>query len=525
MSSRVFRFVQTLAKITPLALAALALSSSRALALPGSVIGLVVDNASQPVAGATVGVAGHSALSDATGHYLVTSVPTGHQIAKASKSGYIGSSAPVTVTSATTATAATLTLDARWATIRGAVTDAVTALPLVGATVTLAGQQTTTNVSGTYRFDKVPAGSQTLAVSALVYKSASRTITVPEDHSVLSVDVALTAVGPGNTIRWNGSNNYLYGANYAWYNYGTDFGTGGWGKTTDWNAIAAGLATLKGTGARVVRWWVFADGRYAPDFNADGTVAGLDTSVLPDIDRMLQIAASNNIYLLLTVMDGSMWSKATYSGAVTMGGHEALVTNATAQQTFLDRALKPLVQHVAASPYRKYVLGYDIVNEPEANMATYWGGVNLPPAQVMAFAKRCAAYIHLYGAGAYATVGSATPYYVVYWKGLGLDFYQAHYYPWMDFGHGAGSGLPTYASLGLDRPCLIGEFPNADASYGATDTAPLSAKWYLDAIYAKGYAGALTWSFCVPDSATKWNAFQPLFTSWAQSHTTAIGPK
>lgn len=278
-------------------------------------------------------------------------------------------------------------------------------------------------------------------------------------------------------------------------------------------------------GVHVVRWWVFADGRYAPDFNADGTVSGLDSSVLSDIDQALQIAADNHIYLLLTVMDGTIWSNASYSGTVQMGGHAAMITDATVQQSFLDNALKPLLQHVAASANAPYVLGYDIVNEPEANMATFWGGVNLDPGAVEAFVARCASYVHTYGGGAYATVGSATPYYVPYWKNLGLDFYELHYYPWMDFSNSAGSGLPTYASLGLDKPCVVGEFPTMDASYGLNDTAPLSARWYLDAIYSKGYAGALAWSYHAGDSASNWTSFQPVFTPWAQSYASVIGPR
>ena len=42
--------------------------------------------------------------------------------------------------------------------------------------------------------------------------------------------------------------------------------------------------------------------------------------------------------------------------------HAALVTDPTVQQSFLDNALRPLLQHVAASSYKDYVLAYDIMN-------------------------------------------------------------------------------------------------------------------------------------------------------------------
>jgi hypothetical protein len=422
-----------------------------------------------------------------------------------------------------------------YGTLTGTVRDAVTASPLAGASVTTSGgASATADAAGRYTIGSVVAGTYTVTASASGHVAASQTATVGKQQTV-TADFSLAPTSttgggsgptaPGSTIPWNGSDTYLLGVNYAWWNYGTDFGTGGWGKYTDWNAVAGHFAAMKTQGARVVRWWLFGDGRYAPDFSADGSVSGLDANVLPDIDRALQIAADNDLYLMFVVVDGGMWGGASYSGSVQMGGHGALITSAAAQQSFLDNALRPVLQRVAASPNAKRVLAWDIVNEPESQMAGYWGGVNLDPAAVKTFVQRSAAYVHQYGGGAYATVGSATPYYVGTWKGLGLDFYQFHYYPWMDFSNGAGSGLPTYASLNLDRPCVVGEFPTNDASYGPSDTAPLSARWYLDSVYAKGYAGALAWSTNVGDSATNWSAFQPVFTSWAQAYSLFVGPR
>ncbi len=369
-------------------------------------------------------------------------------------------------------------------------------------------------------FDVAPAKTKRNNASP----SASSVPTVVSKNAV-SFGLAVRRTMPTETrVLWNGKLSYLMGVNYAWWNYGTDFGTGGWGKFTDWTNINSHFAAMNFQGVRVVRWLVFADCRYSPEFNANGNVSGLDASVMTDLDHALQIAADNNVYLMLNVLDGSAWSGGWDDGYVQSGGHAAMVTDPAVQQSFLDNALKPLLQHVAASPYAKRVMAYDIVNEPESNIAGYWGGTNLPASSVQTFVRRAASYIHQYGGGAYATVGSATPYYTGTWKNLGLDFYQVHYYPWMDFGNGAGSGLPTAASLNLDKPVIVGEYATADASYGQNDTAPLSAKWYLDSIYNKGYAGGFAWSLFVSDSATNWGAFQPVFTPWAQSHAKFIGP-
>lgn len=332
--------------------------------------------------------------------------------------------------------------------------------------------------------------------------------------------------GPGSTIPWNGGNWYLYGADYPWYNYATDFGSGGWGKYTDWTAINSAFSTMNAEGARIQRWWVFGDGRYDPKFNADGTVSGLDSQFFTDLDTALQTADADNQYLLLCVIDNSMWANANTVSGVQLGGHAAIITDSTVQQSYLTNALQPLLQHIAASPYKSRVLGYDIVNEPEGQIAGYWGGdANLPISQVQTFVANCASYIHAYGGGGYATVGSAMPDWTSLWSGLGLDFYQLHYYPWMDNGGPAGSGLPAYASLALDRPCIVGEFATVDANYTIGSTKAQSAQWYLDTIYNYGYAGAIAWSNNASDSATDWTDFNPVFAHWASGHSGIIGPQ
>ena len=89
---------------------------------------------------------------------------------------------------------------------------------------------------------------------------------------------------------------------------------------------------------------------------------------------------------------------------------------------------------------------------------------------------------------AYVTVGSAMIDGVSMWTGLGLDFYQAHWYDYMSSG-GWCARCTDYASVaaaqGLDRPLVIGEF------FGASSVDSLQRD---EDFYAKGYAGAWAWS-------------------------------
>jgi hypothetical protein len=330
----------------------------------------------------------------------------------------------------------------------------------------------------------------------------------------------------------NGS--YVEGLNLAWNSYGADFGTGGWGYLADWNAVTSELSTFHNEGVTTVRWWVFGDGRYSPVFNSDGTVSGLNSGFLNDIDHALQIAAADHVKILLTLMDNSMFNFASSSGGVQLGGHANIVTDPTIRQSFMDNALKPLLQHIAASPYKDAVLGYDIINEPEAQIVGGYNGSDFfrGPAQlalgdVQSFVAMAANYIHTYSGGGLATVGSAMPIWTPLWMGLGLDFYEAHYYPWMDF-NGPGTGLPAVTAITsdtgvhLDKPVIVGEFPTADTSYGLTDTAVGSAEWYLNYIQSQGYAGALGWSLTAGDNASNWAAFQPVFSDWV--HASPLPP-
>jgi hypothetical protein len=330
---------------------------------------------------------------------------------------------------------------------------------------------------------------------------------------------AETGSSSSTTIPWDGGNFYLYGINYPWLNFGTDFGSGGFGHLANPGQVQADMATFANAGGHFLRWWVWVDGRYDPLFGSNGQVTGFDPLFFSDLDTGLQYAADNHIYLDLTLLDTSLLDAVQSVNGVQEGGHRALVTDATVQQSLLDNALKPLLQHIAASSYKDFVLAYDIMNEPERLLPGGWGPTAdyVTVSQMQTFVKNCASYIHTYGGGALATVGSAAK----TWMGLGLDFYCAHY----NNGPGQPGGMqppPPYASLGLDKPCVVEEFTTADVSFGLNDTAQWSAEWWLNTIYNDGYAGALGWAW--HDSAGNWSSFQPVFTAWGSAHSAIVGP-
>ena len=355
---------------------------------------------------------------------------------------------------------------------------------------------------------------------APVNDGAGRAETEGPDGAPHGPGDAAVEAGSSNAIAWNGASSFLYGINYPWLTYGTDFGNGGFGHLANPGQVMSDMATFAGQGGHFLRWWIWVDARYDPLFGSSGQVTGFDSSFFSDLDAELQYAADKHVYLDLTLFDTSVLDAAQSVNGVEEGGHGALVTDMTVQQSFLDNALKPFLQHIAASTYEKYVVAYDIMNEPERLLPGGWGPSAdfVTVGQMQTFVKNSASYIHTYGGGALATVGSAAQ----TWMGLGLDFYCAHY----NDGPGEPGGMqppPTYASLGLDKPCVVEEFTTADVSFGQSDTAQWSAEWWLNTIYEQGYAGAVGWAW--HDSAGNWSSFQPVFTAWGSAHSAIVGPQ
>jgi hypothetical protein len=99
------------------------------------------------------------------------------------------------------------------------------------------------------------------------------------------------------------------------------------------------------------------------------------------------------------------------------------------------------------------------------------------------------------------------------WKGLGLDFYQIHYYDWMQPYANSNLYAATYASLGLDRPVVVGEFPA-----GFVQTANLQQ--YQDTWFNNGYAGTWGWSYKSVDGN---GAPDPtVMSNFASAHASSI---
>jgi hypothetical protein len=388
-------------------------------------------------------------------------------------------------------------------------------------------------------------------------------------------DLEQRLVMSATTVPWNGGNWFLTGVSlpvtYA------NWGPGGAGYNSDFGPKTSGdayyqavdneFSTLKGEGVHTVRWWMFeAEDQWL--FQGGMVQPGaLTPTFYQNLDRLLNIAAKNQVYVDLTLMDGRVLDNGLAAGN---GGHANLATDLNgAGQSFLDNALKPLLQHIAtdpaAAPYRSYVLAYDVMNEPELGMKLNtgrpgvwgWGNSDADPnlAQMQSFIGRCVSYIHLYGGGALANVGSGTVQDTGLWSGQAADrsdrpdFYCGHYYADKS-DNVRGQGLVPASSLldndgkPLDRPVVMGEFPtqvlsdlsdpshptgNNLMTYDTNNTDAPSVGWsargLMEYIYSQGYAGAIGWSVHNTEGWSDWQDFNLSLKAFDQAHAVIVGPQ
>ncbi len=279
---------------------------------------------------------------------------------------------------------------------------------------------------------------------------------------------------------------FVFGANYPWRHYGHDFGRNGWGYdgvATDGAGVEADLAAIAEARGRVVRWFVFADGRAGIDWDGERPV-GLQPEVYDDFDAALRAAEDAGVWLLPTLLDFHWFAAARQVDGVQLGGRAATVDEH--RQAWLD-TLAPFLDRYGAEPA---IFAWDLVNEPgwiTDGRGLGPHGVDVPRADLVAFVQAMADAVHD-RCEQPVTLGSAKAEWLSIWDEVDLDLAQIHWYEPVVLGLGA-------EALSPDRPLLLGEVATSDPQLAA----------HLDAAAALGYAGVLPWSFGAEDEATAWD--------------------
>ena len=302
------------------------------------------------------------------------------------------------------------------------------------------------------------------------------------------------------------------GVNYPWKSY-QDFGTGPWGYSgvadpTTYAEVDADFANLAASGVRIVKWRIFNDGRYSPDFDEEGRVTGLDERFFADLDAALEIARRHDVYLVFTLFGSGLWTTDCTQRGVQLGGHADSLTDSSKRQALIDNAIVPMLRHIGRNDR---VLAFEIIAEPE------WGieelhheednRVKVPLADVREFVRGVTDAIHRH-TSALATIESNRASYMAHWRGLGLDYFSFSWYDWLEPWEPLDRAARSFT---LDRPIVLGEFPSVDSTYYALDEV-------YDLAYRQGYAGAFAWSYGGADRHGDWQRVADVYLRWATSH-------
>lgn len=311
----------------------------------------------------------------------------------------------------------------------------------------------------------------------------------------------LTHQAAAQLLPINGTNTFAKGANLAWLNgqFDHDIGTNpnhpDWGCAYNSADMNRYMADMRSMGINVMRIWLHENKEGL--IMSGGNCTGMNATFLTNMDDIVRLAQNNGMYLYLTLNGGDIdW-----------------VNNTTRRDSYLNNAVKPLINRYRGN---RIIFAIDIMNEIESVIAGNTGnwttsGATWTQARDSIRAHRDA--IKSIDSTRLVTCSSGWHDWnnMAQFRGLGLDFYDYHHYS-------DNPNLPTAASLGMDKPILIGEYGQGSTSWNDT-TQSNAAKGFLDQAKSKGYAGALIWNYAYPGS-TDYHAMLNSNGSWRAVGTT-----
>lgn len=298
------------------------------------------------------------------------------------------------------------------------------------------------------------------------------------------------------------------GVNYAWKNYGWDFGpapspAGGapWGQAAAWRAtIDADLRRFKELGLFCVRWFLLGDGLsygqgpLAPRPQGDtwrfDDPPPLHPDFVADFSDLLARVRAAGLLLLPSLVDFHLaYPGMPLPGGLVKQGRHDLFIDPSKRQRFFDRALQPLLR--AAQAQADAIYAFEIMNEPEwctKNSGTgqeYFNANKTVPADAMqAFLREGLGRIN--AAGLRSTVGLAAHGTLSRWPDLGATLHQFHYY-------GEPAVVPPHR-FDPRWPAIVGEIATSGLKPWSELPPDQDVYQRLRHLEGKGYPVTLLWA-------------------------------
>ena len=298
---------------------------------------------------------------------------------------------------------------------------------------------------------------------------------------------------------------FLAGVNLPWLDYGCDFGANGWqpggglARPERRERLRPVLARLADDGIRLLRWFWLCDGRAGLRLDRDGEPEGLDAHVMPDVECSLELLAEQGLRVMPVLLSFDWLGRPKVVNGVQLRGRRDLVRDPSRRAHLVERVFAPLLQRFGGS---EVIFAWDLMNEPE------WTTRRVGRQTMRAFLGELATCAQA-RASQPVTVGLASLAGLPLVQGLGLDFYQVHWYD--SLGRASGPHRPV-GPLGLDRPVVLGEFPSRASAFPAGGL--------LDAARQAGYAGAFAWSVLAEDAVSAGPACAAAVGAWMKPHGT-----
>lgn len=314
--------------------------------------------------------------------------------------------------------------------------------------------------------------------------------------------------GANNRINVNAKDYFIFGANLAWIDgaYRCDFGYNevwGWGPNYNTSNVENYLEDLKNMGVKVIRPWIF-EAYEGLMFNSTGYVTNIHPTLYNNMDDFVLRCENKNLYVYFCLIsylqrddDPDAWK------------YLNIITNTTARSYYINNAVVPFVTRYKDT---SCFFAIDIMNEPEfviAGDTGNWSPHGTTWTVMRSFISDCVSAIKSIDSSILISCGSGwhneENIIAGYYSGLGLDFYDYHKYD------NQGNLIP-YSSLGINKPCIIGECGQSSTSWNDNiqDTAD---KGFMNNAWNLGYAGVLFWQYNYP-GATEVHTFVNSDASW-----------